>query len=77
MAKKKTTEPSVDKHQFEGHSIQIRKVEGKEQLWIDGVRRRFFVSDDGYNLDDDAYASPQKSLIEAVKAFINKISAKS
>jgi len=74
MEKKDATQPLVEKHQVEGHSVEIRKQEGREELWIDAVRRRFFVTDDGYNLNDDAYAPPHKTLYAAAKAYLQKIS---
>ncbi len=76
MVKKNATEPLVEKHKIEGHSVEIRKRKGKEELWIDGVRRRFFVTEDGYNLHEDAYALPQKSLLEAAKHYLDKTSGK-
>lgn len=62
----------VERKEIRGHSVQIRRQEGREELWIDGVRRRFFVTDDGYNLFDDAYARPQKSLLDAVEHYFER-----
>lgn len=57
----------------EGHSVEIRQREGKkEELWIDGERQRFFVTDDGYTLHADAYVRPQKSLLQAVRNYLRK-----
>jgi hypothetical protein len=73
---KKTGEPSVENYQIEGHSVQISKEDNNEQLWIDGIRHRFSVTKDGYNLYERAYAPPEKSLLEAVKAYLKQISKK-
>jgi hypothetical protein len=60
----------VETHQVAGHSVEIRRVENREELRIDGVRTGFFVTEDGYNLDHAAYARPQKSLLDAVKTYL-------
>lgn len=75
MPAKKPTEPSHEKYPGEvytvdGHAVEIRKREGNEELWIDGERRKFFVTRDGYTLHADAYARPQKTLLEAVKHYL-------
>lgn len=57
-------------YKLEGYTVEIRVREGKEQLWIDGVRRKFFVSQDGYTLHADAFAPPQKTLLAAVKQYL-------
>lgn len=57
---------------IEGHTVEIREHEGREALWLDGKRQRFFVTPDGYTLDADAYAPPQKSLLQAVKNYLHK-----
>ena len=75
MVKEKATVPSIKKYEIEGHSVQIRKEGDAEQLRIDGVRRRFFMTRDGYNLSDDAYTPPQASLLEAVKAYLKREAA--
>lgn len=72
MASKKGVKPSVEKQEIKGRSIQIRSLEGREDLWIDGVRRKFHQTERGYTLYDDAYSPPQKSLIHAVKAYLEK-----
>jgi hypothetical protein len=72
MAKKNATATEVEKHSIEGHEVEIRKREGQEELWIDGVRRKFFVNEGGYNLNDAAYERPYKSLLEAVQSYLRK-----
>jgi hypothetical protein len=73
MPTKKPTKPLREKHPggaLEGHAVEIREREGKEELWINGERRKFFVTPDGYTLHADAYARPQKTLLEAVKNYL-------
>jgi len=72
LTNKKTTKSSLETHEIEGRSVAIRRREDTEELWIDGRRRRVFLNDDGYSLHDDAYARPQKSLLEAVKVYLRK-----
>lgn len=69
---KRRGKPSVENHQIAGHSIQIRREDDQEQLWIDGTRHNFSVTKDGYNLYEHAYAPPKKSLLEAVKAYLER-----
>ncbi len=77
MAKKKESKTSVEKCEIEGHSIQIRKEGNVEQLLIDSIPQRFFMRNDSYVLFDNAYATPQKTLIEAVKIHLQGASKKS
>ena len=67
MAKNKESTPSIEKHEIEGHSLQIQKEGDIEKLYIDGVREKFFKNEYGYALHSNAYQKPHKSLIEAVK----------
>lgn len=75
MPKKTPTGLSPEKHAggvhtLEGHAVEIREREGNEELWIDGERRKFFVTPDGYTIHADAYARPTKTLLEAVKNYL-------
>ncbi len=74
MSKKQSIKPPVEKHEISGHQIEIRKTDGKEQLFINGVRCNFFVTSEGYTLRDDAYVPPYRSLVEAVKSYLEKTS---
>jgi hypothetical protein len=65
-------EPQIERHQIEGHAVEIRKYAEKEELWIDGVRRKFFANQHGYILFDDAFVPPHKTLLDAVKAYLEK-----
>ncbi len=59
-------------HQFQDHVVRIVVRERHDELWIDGTRRKYFVTDDGFTLHDDAYAPPQKTLLEAVKCYCER-----
>jgi len=61
---------NVETHQIAGHSVEIRRSDDREELRIDGVRTKFFKTEDGYNLDSAAYERPYKSLLAAVKAYL-------
>lgn len=71
MKKNYDTTPS-EKHTIKGHTVEIRKRENKEELWIDGVRRKFFVNKNGYTLHEAAFDPPYKSLREAVEHYLEK-----
>lgn len=60
----------VETHKIAGHSVEIRTVDDREELRIDGVRTKFLVYKDGYNLSAAAFDRPYKSLLDAVKAFL-------
>ncbi len=69
MAKKKT---STKEYEIEGHSVRIVEGEDRRNLLIDGRPYRFFETDDGFTLRDDAYATPRKSLLDAAKALLRR-----
>ena len=62
---------NVETHKIAGHSVEIRQSDG-EELRIDGVRTRFAKTKGGYNLYAAAYEPPHKSLLEAVKSFLER-----
>ncbi|WP_262267495.1 hypothetical protein [Microvirga yunnanensis] len=64
--------PDTETHEIAGHTVEIRRIDHREELRIDGVRTKFFVTPDGYNLHDAAYDPPYKSLQEAVTAFLER-----
>ena len=70
--KKNYDKTASEKHKIKGHNVEIRRTENKEELWIDGVRRKFFVTEDGYNLHAAAYERPYKTLLEAVQNYLEK-----
>ena len=73
MAKKKATTPSVETHKIRGYLVEIRAQEGKEQLRIDGVPHKFLKSDKGFII---GYISPQNTLLQAVKEYLDRIPEK-
>lgn len=69
MAATTPPEPSIERHQIRGHAVEIRKLADREELWIDGERRKFFAVEGGYLLFDDVFRKPYPTLPDAVKAF--------
>lgn len=63
---------TIERHEIAGHSIEIRIRDGEQQLWIDGIRRKILVNDEGYNLYENAYVLPKPSLLEAVEDYLNR-----
>ena len=76
MAKGKETDPPIEKRKIANLAVEIHRRDGREELWIEGERRRFFRTDDGYTLFDDAYAPPQETLLEAAENYLRKYSEK-
>lgn len=64
----------VESLEFSGHRIEIRTVDDEEELQIDGKRMKVLRSEDGYNLYEDAFVPPKPTLLDAAKAYIEKIS---
>ena len=69
MKKKETS--AAEKLEVAGHHVEIRKTP-QEELRIDGVRKNFFVTQDGYTLHDAVYDKPAKHLLDAVTAFLER-----
>ncbi len=68
----KHQEPNpVETHEIAGHQVEIRKTP-HEELRVDGVRKNFFVTKDGYSIHDAPYDKPAKSLLEAIGAFLER-----
>jgi hypothetical protein len=74
MAAPEAPDARVEKYDIEGHSVEIRTRDGHEELWLDGTRRKFFATDQGYTLHEDAYVRPFKSLREAAEAYLKRLS---
>lgn len=72
MAGKARPKPATEKQRIAGRAVEIRRQEGREELWIDGIRHKFFASADGYNLYVAAHTPPQKTLLDAVKTYLRK-----
>lgn len=72
MSDQKEPGSKTDRFEIHGHAVAILRRKDREELWIDGIRRRYIKTDEGYNLYDDAYEPPQKSLIDAVELYLHK-----
>jgi hypothetical protein len=70
MSRPNSDKPDGEKHKIGSHSIEIRKRAETQELWIDGVRRKFAKTERGYVLHDNAYVPPTKTLLEAVEAYL-------
>ena len=70
MAESKRDPATSEQHEIAGHAVEIRRSGDREELRIDGRRRRFFVNRHGYRLYDNAYVPPTKTLLEAVRAYL-------
>lgn len=51
MKQKVEYKANVETHQIAGHSVEIHRIQDREELRIDQVRTKFFRTEDGYNLD--------------------------
>ena len=74
MDKGTRREPEVERVEFAGHVIECRALGDREELRIDGNSIRVLRSDNGYNVYDDAYVPPHLTLMEAAKAYVEKLS---
>jgi methyl coenzyme M reductase subunit D len=70
--KRRTNKVEVERAEIAGHVIEIRTIEGKEQLSIDGLLRRILRGPDGYNLYDDAFVRPFPTVMDAAKSYIER-----
>lgn len=55
-----------------GQKVRIVEGERASALWIDGTRRRYFETGDGFTLREAAYEPPEKTLLAAVKRFCER-----
>ena len=62
--------------EFAGHDIEVRPLGNGAELQIDGKVHKVLRSDDGYNLEADAYAPPKPTLLEAAKTYVEKLAKK-
>lgn len=69
---KKMTSRETERHDVQGHQVEIRRDGEVEELWIDGVRHRFFITAQGYVLQMDAYVPAQSTLLEAVRDHFSR-----
>ncbi len=67
------TQDKAEAFERHGHGVVIAGEGGAATLLIDGVRRRFYVSEKGYVLHDDAYRPPAPTLRRAVEAHLDRV----
>ena len=70
MSDSTSGEGTTEVHEIAGHAVEVRRHGDREELRIDGRRRRFFVNRHGYRLYDNAYVPPTETLLEAVRAYL-------
>ena len=70
MPKESRERPEAVEHDVDGHRVRIVRVEDREELWIDGRRRKFVTNSGGYVLMDNAYVPARASLLDAVRAYL-------
>jgi hypothetical protein len=64
----------IERTEVGNHVIEVRSPSDPgEQLWIDGERRQFFVTSAGYHLLDDAYRPAEKTLIDAARKHLERL----
>ena len=56
-----------------GHTVQIVEIEGNERLLVDGIRRAYVKSPNGYTLHQTRYTQPVKTLMEAGEALAHQL----
>jgi hypothetical protein len=71
MPEKTSKKTEADEHDIEGHLVRIVSDSEREELWIDGVRRRFFKNSGGYVLFDSAYVPARELLVDAVRDYLS------
>ncbi len=56
-----------------GHTVQIVEIDGNERLLVDGIRRAYVQSPNGYTLHQTRYTQPVKTLMEAGEALARRL----
>jgi hypothetical protein len=57
-----------------GHDVECRTLDDqRDEVVIDGKVHKVLRSDDGYNLYDDAFVEPKPTLLEAARAYVEKL----
>ena len=72
MPAKRPQKAKIAEHDVEGRSVRILSGPDREELWIDGTRRRFFKTSGGYVLADNAYVPAHATLLEAARGYIKQ-----
>ncbi len=73
---KSTTQQSgghgQQEHTIYGAKVKIAEVDGYERLLIDGRPAKYHKTDAGYLLNANMYVEPQKTLLDAVKLYLQR-----
>ena len=65
----------VETQVVNGHRIEYRRIQDVQQVTIDGEPIPFFRTGADYNLELDAYSSPQPTLISAAEEYAKQLPA--
>ncbi len=77
MAKRKQAKnPKVETRNVKGHRIEYRKIMNLEEVTIDGEPAPFFRAGKYYNLEADAYAPEQPTLLAAAESYAKRLPAR-
>ncbi len=55
-----------------GHTVEVSTGAEGEELSIDGTRRKFFTTSDGYVLLEDAYVPAEATLLNAATKHVRR-----
>ena len=69
---KKTGTAAKEEHRIHGSDVVISRTSDQEILLIDGRPERFQKTDAGYVLNANAFVEPQKTLLDAVKLYLER-----
>ena len=69
----KTTRPKIQTRDVKGHRIEYRKIMDFEEVTIDGEPAPFFRAGKCYNLEADAYAPEQPTLLAAAESYAKRM----
>ena len=72
----KSSRPTTESSEVGGHAIEYRKVGDLETVTIDGGQAPFFRVGDDYQLESNAYAPEQPTLLKAAKAYVATLPAR-
>ncbi|HED65420.1 MAG TPA: hypothetical protein ENJ09_07680 [Planctomycetes bacterium] len=70
MGKKETR--AFEDHDIAGHAVCVVRLGDKERILIDGQPARFRRTKGGYVLSANAYVEPSKTLLDAVRQYLER-----
>lgn len=68
----KSQPAAVKRAEIAHHTVEVSTGAEGEVLLIDGTRRRFFTTSDGYVLLDDAYMPAEATLLGAATKHVRR-----